>query len=471
MKKKISAKKVPETPQTLKLTMTDLDSEGIGQAPHEDKTALVPGAFPGETIIAAVEHSGRTHIYTRLHKILRSAPERTVNRLCRQDRDCLGCTLINMKYADQLLFKRQRVAQAFHDQGLLERLTVPPVLPAENPVGYRAGAKLVCARKRDRILIGLYKRGTHEVIDGRDCPLHHPLINRIIAVVADEVRNLKLSVYDPGHRRGCLRYLLIRVSPENAKALVTFVSNYRELRLLPKLAKRLSNKVPEVIGVHQNVNSSGGNVIIGPETLKLQGLPDLIEQVGDIRLRMSPTSFFQVNPGQATKIYQLIRTWAGLSHRDTAVDLYCGIGGIALHLATDAGRVFGIESVRNAVINATENAALNNLNHCRFVAGDVAQELHKLPLGGKKPDLVTLNPPRKGCAEKVLQSLIQLGPKTIIYVSCDPDSLARDLNLLCGQGYAPVRLQPVDMFPQTPHIETVVQLKKGITVDRRPAGE
>lgn len=456
--KKTQLKKKPQR-ETLKLTIDSLDNEGIGVAQHGNRTALVQGAFPGETVIAEVEHFGRTHIFTKLRRVLRNSQQRTTQQLCQQEQICLGCTLINMKYADQLLFKQQRVARAFKQHNLPNDIEIQAVLPSEPPVAYRASAKLAFARKREKVLLGLYQRGTHDVIDCPDCPVHHPLINQITAIVRDEVQRQKISVYSPKHQNGCLRYLLVRVSPFSGKALVTFVSNFRDLKQLPGLAKWLTRRVPEVIGVHQNVNSSSGNVIMGDETLKLQGFPDLVETIGDIRLKIAPESFFQINTRQATRIYQLVRSWAALTKRDTAIDLYCGIGGIALHLAQDAGHVFGIESVREAVYNAAQNAELNQLKNCRFYAGDAAEEIHKLPLP-TPATLVTLNPPRKGCSAELLQTVCELRPLQIIYVSCDPDSLAHDLNYVTAQGYKIRQVQPVDMFPQTAHIETVVQLDR-----------
>ncbi len=443
---------------TLKLTIDALDNEGIGLASHDGKTALVQGALPGETVIAEVEHVGRTHIYTRLRKVLRNAPQRTANNPCKKELQCLGCPLIGMKYQAQLDYKRQRVETALAGQGLQQENLVQPTLASEPALGYRASAKLVFGRKREKVLIGLYQRGSHQVIDTADCPVHHPLINRIIAVVREEVQRQSISVYSARHKKGLLRYLLIRVSPTNDKALVTFVSNFRDLQQLPKLGKWLMRKVPEVVAVHQNVNSSTGNVILGQETLKLHGQPDLLERLGEIRLRIAPEAFFQVNSLQASRIYQLVREWASLSKSDSAVDLYCGIGGIALHLAQDAGQVYGIEYVEQAVRNASENAELNKLPNCRFIAGDAAVELQKLQGKLDKPALVTLNPPRKGCSEELLQAVIELAPRQIIYVSCDPDSLARDLRQLVTVGYDLEQVQPVDMFPQTAHVETLVRL-------------
>ncbi len=455
--KKTKRKPQPR-PEVLKLSIDRLDDEGIGLAQHEGKTALVQGALPGETVLAEVEHVGRTHIYTRLRKVLRNAPQRAANIPCKRELNCLGCPLIAMQYPAQLTYKQQRVSTALAAQQLPGCDLVLPTLPSEPALDYRASAKLVFGRQREKILIGLYQRGSHAVVDCPDCPVHHPLINRIVAVVREEVQRQGISIYSPKHQNGLLRYLLIRVSPINDKAQVTFVSRFRDLQQLPKLGKWLMRKVPEVIGVHQNVNSSTGNVILGQETLKLHGLPDLLERVGEVRLRIAPTAFFQVNTRQASRIYQLVRDWAGLTKQDRAVDLYCGIGGIALHLAKDAGQVFGIEYVAEAVRNATDNARLNELNNCRFVAGDAAEELYKLTPQLGRLALACLNPPRKGCGAELLQALGELAPRQIIYVSCDPDSLARDLRYLVDQGYRIEKVQPVDMFPQTAHVETVVQL-------------
>lgn len=456
MKKEPEKKKTrgPEL-ETLKLTITGLDSEGVGMAREDNRTALVQGAFPAETVVATVEHRGRTHIFTRLLKILRRSPLRTAQPGCPLELSCLGCPLVSMQYQGQLQFKQERVEQALTALIPPASFSALPVLPAVDTLGYRTSAKLVFARKREKLLLGLYRRGSHDVVDIAECPVHHPLINRIASIVRQDVARQQVSVFNPRHQRGLLRYLLIRVSPDYNRALVTFVCHDRDYQELPKLAKKLVKKVPEVIGVHQNINSSGGNVILGNESIKLLGHPDLIEQVGDIRLHIAPESFFQVNTRQATKMYALINEWAALRGQETVVDLFCGIGGIALSLAKGARSVIGIEIVPEAVRNAKANATLNQLSNCRFIAGDAMAELERLAI---TPDLVTLNPPRKGCGTELIRHILALRPAQIIYVSCDPDTLAQDLKQLLDGGYQIKRLQPVDMFPQTAHIETLVQL-------------
>lgn len=451
--------KAKEAKEIIKLSIDSLDQDGVGQARYQGQPVSVPGAYPQEIVLAAIEHRGQNRIAALLHKVLRRAPLRRAASPCSCDGECLGCPLINMSDQGQLDFKRQRVIDALSENGLGE-VPVEDTLAAEPTLGYRTSSKLVVARERNAVKIGLYRRGSHHVVGIEDCPLHHPLINRIVKVVAEEIERQKIPVYNPKLMRGLLRYLLIRVSPQSGKAMVTFVSREQDLRFLPKLGKWLQHKVPEVTAVHQNINASAGNVVIGGQTTKLHGNPDLFDRVGDIRLRIGPTSFFQVNHQQAARVYQMIRDWAGLTGNDSALDLYCGVGGISLHLAQDAGQVFGIEVLADAVRNARANAELNELKNCVFRAGDATEELDKLAHELPRLALACLNPPRKGCDKEVLLALGELQPEQIIYMSCEPGSLARDLALLTAQGYRVVRVQPVDMFPQTAHVETLVQLRR-----------
>ncbi|MCF6267886.1 MAG: 23S rRNA (uracil(1939)-C(5))-methyltransferase RlmD [Desulfuromusa sp.] len=451
------AKSIKTTAETMKISIDQIDADGVGQGRYQGQPVSVPGAFPKEIVLAAIEHRGQHRIAGQLLKVLRRNPQRRASSACNCASDCLGCPLINLSYQGQLDFKRQRVLAALRENGLAETPVEAP-LAADPTMGYRTSCKLVVARERNGVKIGLYRRGSHQVVGIEDCPLHHPLINRIVKVVADEIGRQQIPIYNPKRQRGLLRYLLIRVSPQSGKAMVTFVSREQDLRFLPKLGKWLQRKVPEVIAVHQNINSSTGNVVIGGKTLKLHGQPDLFDRIGNIRLRISPTSFFQVNHQQATRVYQMIREWADLDDSQSALDLYCGVGGISLHLAQDAGQVFGIEVVDEAVRNARANAELNQLKNCVFRAGDAIIELQKL--AGELPSLALacLNPPRKGCDKEVLQAMGELAPEQIIYMSCEPTSLARDLVILTRLGYRINRVQPVDMFPQTAHVETLVQL-------------
>jgi len=448
----------PRTPlPTLECDIDHINDDGVGIGRHAGKEVVVAGAFAGERVEVTAEHTGQRRIIGRLRKVLSPNPDR-VPSPCRHARSCLGCPLIAMDYAAQLGFKQDRVRQALDGYPDLRKVPVAPAWEASHPLGYRTNAKLVCSRGRGQVKIGLYRRGSHDPVDIGDCPLHNPLVNRIVAVVREEIDRQKIYVYDPARRRGLLRYLAVRVAPAANKAMVTFVVAERDFRPVTHLAKWLKKKVPEVVSVNMNVNASEGNVIFGRETKRIMGVPDLIDQVGDVRLRISPTSFFQVNNEQAARIYRLVRQWAALGKDETALDLYCGIGGIALHLAKDAGRVIGVEVAEEAVGNARTNARLNDTAGCSFFAGDAAGQLEELaeqiPPGG----VAVVNPPRSGCEPQVLKGLAGLAPRTLIYVSCNPRTLARDLDILGGLGYRTAEVQPVDMFPQTGHVESVARL-------------
>jgi 23S rRNA (uracil1939-C5)-methyltransferase len=451
-------KKQPARPTPrpcLDIDILHLNDEGVGVGRHAGKEVLVGNALPGEKVSVRIEHEGQHRILARLSKVLTASPDR-IPSPCPMAEDCQGCSLIRMNYPSQLAFKEKRLRVALDNHASLRKLQPLPIAPADHPLGYRTNAKLAMARERGAIRIGLYRRGTHQVVDIGDCPLHHPLINRIVRVVREEVQRQKIYVYDPVSRRGLLRYLAIRVSPSSNKAMVTLVTTERNYRQMTHLGKWLMRKIPEVVSVQQNINPSTGNVVFGRETIRMLGVADLIDKVGDVTLRMAPTSFFQVNNEQAAFIYRLVRQWAALERHECAIDLYCGIGGIALHLAQDAAGVAGIEVVEEAVRNARENARMNGLNNCSFRSGDASELVAELA-----PDSVAVavvNPPRSGCDRPVLEALSSLHPRAMIYVSCNPATLARDLDMLQGLGYRTDRLQPVDMFPQTGHLETVVLL-------------
>jgi len=442
----------------LTLTIDKIDDDGLGLATHEGKKVVVYDALPGEKVLVRVVHTGRHRIIANTLRVLQSSRDRIAKTSCPHYRSCQSCALLSWKYEAQLICKFKRVVDALAVYPNLSGTDLSRVWEAPEALGYRASAKLVVARKRGKAQVGLYRRGSHDVVDIPDCPLHHPLINRVAAAVREELDRRNISAYDVNHRRGLLRYVLIRVSPTYNKAMVTFVTSERNFTEVTHLAKWLQRKVPEVISIHQNVNSSSGNVIIGRETLKVLGTPDLIDLVGDVRLRLGPTSFLQVHHVQAARIYSLVRDWCDLQAGESALDLYCGVGGISLHLASKAHQVLGIETIAEAVRHAQANAKMNGFNNCKFVAGDVEAILEDdLPLTGKL-GAVVVNPPRSGCTPQVLKAIAEMQPRTLVYVSCHPDSLARDLSLLVEQGFRVEQIQPVDMFPQTPHIENVARL-------------
>ncbi len=465
-KKQNNPRKSPRRPPApvLEIEIERLDDEGIGIGRSAGKEVLVAGALAGEKVAVSIEHEGQRRIIGRLRRVLQRSPQRRSSP-CTHASACLGCSLIYLNPTTQAAFKQQKVSDALAAYPSLRKASVHPLWDAPQALGYRTNAKLAFGKQRGAVQIGLYRRGSHDVVDIADCPLHHPLVNRVAQVVREEVERQNIYIYNSERNRGLLRYLLVRVSPTANKAMVTFVTAERNFREITHLAKWLKKKVPEVVSVQQNVNASAGNVILGRDTLRVLGAPDLIDAVGEVRLRISPSSFFQVNHDQAARIYDLVRQWARLASTETAIDLYCGIGGIALNLARDAGRVIGIEVVEDAVRNARENARMNELQNCQFRAGDATDLVHELAMEVAPGAVAVVNPPRSGCDREVLEALAGLQPKTLIYVSCNPQTLARDLDILSTLGYRTEEVQPVDMFPQTPHVESVARL---VPVSREP---
>ncbi len=373
--------------------------------------------------------------------------------------DCVGCTLIGNPYGVQLERKRETVRAALAPHATLRAIEVPAVVGSPKAFGYRNQAKLVVREGQQGLLIGIYRPGSHEVVDIRRCPVHHPLVTEVLARVAAEIERRALSIYDERTQRGLLRYVIVRVSTWTKRAQVILVT--RE-RALPDGAglKRALHRIRGLASVVQNVNPDPGNVILGPTFVRLDGELDLVERVGFLKLKSSAGAFLQVNISVARKIYERVLEWAAPQADDTVVDLYCGVGATSFHLATAARHVEGIEASPVAVLDAKMNTRLNGFHNVRFHTGETGIVLPEVAARLGRVDLVTLNPPRKGADEATRRAIVACAPRRIVYVSCDPSTLARDLDWFAGHRYRTIKLQPYDMLPQTEHVECIALLEK-----------
>ncbi len=455
------AKHKQELPKgsSLELAVSALDEEGYGIGIADTVQVRVKGALPGEKVIARVEHAGQHRTVATRTKIIEPSPLRRPSP-CGHMPECDGCPLMEMKYAAQLEWKRELVANQVRRYASLANIEILPVIASPSELQYRNSAKLVIAGKFAAPVIGIYRRESHDILDISDCTLHHPLINRIAAATKRGIIKGKVPIYSPRSEQGLLRYLVVRVAEKENKAMVALVTARRSYNELHHLAAYIRKEIPEVAVVVQNINPSSGNVILGNRDFPHTKQTTLEASIGDVRFSISPRSFFQVNSGSAGIIYELVRRHAALTGKESVLDLYCGIGAISLFLSSSAKDVLGIEVVDQAVEDAAVNAKLNRARNCEFEAGDAVEQLKWVVESGRKIDLVVLNPPRKGCEERVLQQVVTLGAGKIIYVSCSPATLARDLMILGGAGYHTVFIQPVDMFPQTTHVESVAVLRK-----------
>jgi 23S rRNA (uracil1939-C5)-methyltransferase len=402
--------------------------------------------LPGERLLVRVVHTGRRYRTAVPLKVLQPSPHR-IAPPCPHAGECEACPFISFAYGAQLSWKRQMVAQAFRKEGVLQGLEVPLPLAPARTINYRNSAKLVIGGRSAAPVIGIYRPRSHDVLDIADA-------------VREGIRKQHVPIYSPRTGNGILRYLAVRVSEADNTALVVLVTAYRSYNELHHLCRFLTERVPEVAVVVQNVNASEGNVVFGEHDHFLSRRRSISDTIGDLRFTISPRSFFQVNNGGAELIYGTVREWAALQGNERILDLYCGVGGISLYLAPAARTVIGVEYSEAAVRDAEYNARMNGITNCTFIQGDADELLQEFLDEGESFDLAVLNPPRKGCEGSVLKRLQQLSPAHIIYVSCSPESLARDLARLAGYGYRVERVQPVDMFPQTPHVETVVLLQR-----------
>ena len=367
---------------------------------------------------------------------------------------CGSCQYQGMPYEEQLRHKQQRV------QELLQRFAaVQPILGMKDPYHYRNKVHHVFARQQGRTVSGTYQAGTHRVIALEHCLIEDEKSQEIIADIRSLMRSFKYTVYNEDTGSGLIRHVLVRRGFSSGEVMVILVTGQSVLPSKNNFVKALRKLHPEITTLVQNINSKKTSMVLGERENILYGPGMIRDTLCGCTFRISPKSFYQVNPVQTEVLYQTAMEYAKLTGRETVIDAYCGIGTIGLIAARRAKKVIGVELNPDAVRDAKRNAQENGLNHAEFCQGDAGEFMLKMAEEGRSADVVLMDPPRSGSSTVFLQSLMKLGPKRVVYVSCDPETLARDLEILTEQKYAVERIQPVDMFPFTSHVETVVALK------------
>ena len=373
---------------------------------------------------------------------------------------CVGCSFIDVPYPEQLARKRAIVLDSFARYPSLAAVEMPRVAPASERLGYRTRVKLVVRRNRDQIALGLYVPNSHRVIDISSCPVHPRPVNQTAQYLKKKILELGIMPYDERDDSGDLRYVDFRFSAARQELSVTLVTRHSPFPAGVQLARSLMKRFPFVTGVNQNVNEARGNVIWGPAFHTLAGRETLMDRVGDVKLVFPPGVFSQANPSTARKLYETVTKFADLIGSETVLDLYCGVGPISLYLASTARQVWSVDDSELAVNTAKQNARRNGRGNCRFLAGDVGSMATKLKNDLGHIDLIVLNPPRKGLQPAAMKPIVECGAPKLIYVSCEPTTLARDLDRLVNGGYRIERLALFDMFPQTEQVESVALLTK-----------
>lgn len=374
--------------------------------------------------------------------------------------DCVACPFIGRAYGEQLAAKRERLRVALAGYDALGGLEVPEVRGAPHSFGYRNQAKLVARRARRGLLLGVYRPGTHQVVDVRRCATHHPLLTQTLEALAGLIERYEVPAYDERSREGFLRYVVVRVSAWKRLAQVILVVRKRGWASERDFLRAV-RELRRVGSVVLNLNPDPGNVVLGREMVAVTRETALVDRVGGLELKIRAGSFVQANLPAARRAYELVLQWADPRRDENAVDLYCGVGAISLSVATRARAVWGIEESPAAVLDARDNVRINGFHNVRFLAGDAGTLLGDLAGRLGHIDLVTLNPPRKGADGGVRAAIVGCAPARIVYMSCEPESLARDLDWFAAHGYRTERLQPFDFLPQTDHVETVALLARG----------
>ena len=455
---------------TLHIEDIGTGGEGIGKA--DGFTFFVKDAIVGDVIEAKIMKLKKNYGYARLMKVLTPSKDR-VEPKCPVARQCGGCQIQEMRYEAQLAFKQKMVQNNLERIGGLSDFEMYPVIGMETPYAYRNKAQFPVGEDKDgNIVIGFYAGRTHHIVEQTDCCIGAPENGEVLRKVKAYMQKNQIRPYNEEHHSGIVRHILIRTGYHTKEIMVCLIVNVAKASCL-KNAEQLTESLREMDGmtsVMVNFNTEKTNVILGKKSEVLWGQPYIEDFIGDVKYQISPQSFFQVNPMQTEKLYAKALEYAGLTGNETVWDLYCGIGTISLFLAKNARKVYGVEIVPQAIEDARNNAKRNGIDNAEFFVGkaeEVVPAFYEKALkqvqdseAGKSihPDVVVVDPPRKGCEEILLETIVKMQPQRIVYVSCDSATLARDLKFLSANGYAVKKVQPVDQFGHSVHVETVVLL-------------
>ncbi|MGO4548108.1 23S rRNA (uracil(1939)-C(5))-methyltransferase RlmD [Paenibacillus sp. 2TAB23] len=455
------------------------DGEGVGRA--EGFTLFIQGALPGERVRAKVMKVKKQYGYARLEELVQASPSR-IEPPCDIYKECGGCQLQHFDYPAQLEWKRQHVVDnlmrigklgvagegvaAANEELASGGIVVHPTIGMDEPWRYRnkASVPIGTSAQDGQLIAGFYARGSHRIIDMDDCLIEHGDNDEVIRVVKRIGRELGATPYDEASGRGVLRHVMARTGVITGEMMVVLVTNVRKLPAAEEWVKRIRAELPNVKSIVQNVNERNTNVIFGDETRVLWGSEVIYDELDGIRFAISARSFYQVNPMQTVELYRKAVEYAGLTGTETVIDAYCGIGTISLFLARKAGRIYGVEIVPEAIEDAARNAELNEITNASFEAGPAEVVIPRWRKEGITADVIVVDPPRKGCDPALLETILAMKPERVVYVSCNPSTLARDLRVLEDGGYRTVEVVPVDMFPWTVHVESVALLIRDKTV-------
>ena len=456
-----------EKGKNYELKIEDMGSEGQGIGRLEGMAVFIDGAVIGDVVKAELTKLKKNYAFGRLTEILEPSDQRE-EPACGYAKECGGCSLQAMSYAGQLEWKRKMVADKLVRIGGIEGPIVHDTIGMKAPWRYRNKAQFPVGAAA----MGFYQAKSHQVVNCDECLIQSKPAEALAVALREFMKSDHIAAYDEKTGKGLIRHLIVKTAFGTGEVMAILVINGKGLpngeklvymmddavsELEPDLATGLEYSLESVI---LNINKKKTSEILGEECVTLAGKPTILEQAGGLSFEISPLSFYQVNPAQMVKLYDKALEYAGLTGNETVLDLYCGVGTIGLYCASKAKKVIGIESVKSAILDANRNAVINGIVNAEFICGKVEEELPKLLEQGVKADVVILDPPRAGCDPVLLDMVAEAKPERIVYVSCDPATLARDIKILGEKGYRFVEAQPVDMFPMTGHVEVIILLHK-----------
>ncbi|WP_096201796.1 23S rRNA (uracil(1939)-C(5))-methyltransferase RlmD [Bacillus sp. FJAT-45350] len=447
-----------EKNQIVEVTIEDLTHDGAGVAKVNGFTLFIPKALPGEKAKVKVVKIKKGYGFGRVMEYSEMSTDRT-EPPCPIYQQCGGCQLQHLSYEAQLVQKQKQVRDVLERIGKITDVTVHPTLGMTDPWRYRNKAQVPVADREGGLVAGFYQERSHHIINMDSCLIQHEENDKVVQAVKDIAEKNGIRGYDEQKHRGTLRHVVARYGLVTGDVMVVLITKGEDLPHKKKIIAEIQERLPQVKSIVQNINNRRTNVIFGEKTIVLSGEEYIYDYIGDIKFAISARSFYQVNPEQTKVLYDKALEYANLTTTETVIDAYCGIGTISLFLAQRTKHVYGVEIVPEAIDDAKRNAKLNHIENVDFAVGEAEKVIPWWYAQGIRADVIVVDPPRKGCDEALLQTMLKMKPKRIVYVSCNPATLARDLHILEEGGYKTKKVQPVDMFPHTNHCEAVVQLE------------
>ncbi|MDQ0351881.1 23S rRNA (uracil1939-C5)-methyltransferase [Alkalibacillus filiformis] len=443
--------------QFIDLTFSDLTHEGDGVGKIDGYPVFVQYALPGEQAKVKIIKVKKNLAFGKLIELYEESPDR-IEPPCDVFYKCGGCQIQHMTYERQLTMKQKQVQDVMKKIAQMPDVPVHPTIGMDEPWAYRNKVQIPVGKRHGKVITGFYQKRTHNIIDMDTCPVQSESNDKIVREMRAIIDELEIEPYNEETHEGVIRHLVLRTGYHTNEVMVVIVTKTKDLPHKQELIEKIKELDSNIKGVIHNVNPKQTNVIMGQESKTLWGEDVIIDKIHDLEFAISAHSFYQVNPEQTEKLYDQALKYAQLSGKETVIDAYCGIGSISLFLAKHAKKVYGVEVVPQAVDDAKANAKRNHINNAEFFVGEAEKVMPWWKAQGLNPDVIVVDPPRKGCDEELLQAMIDMQPERIVYVSCNPSTLARDLKILSEGGFETKEIQPVDMFPQSNHIESVAQL-------------